>query len=209
MRPWALLVHGFVTEEIVHLRIRFVNCYGSGRERAPSNDPRTGPGRRSCSPRWAPTPRSGSPSGSPPIDLTPPQTGLLRAVAAGPGRASRRSPSCWAPRPAGWSPWSTSLAERGLLERRRNPDDRRLHALHVTPAGAQLLRRVREIGRAHDDAIFGALTRPNGPSCARLLARLAEAHALTPGVHPGFRRLGADSAVTGSSDVGLCPSPPQ
>ena len=82
-----------------------------------------------------------------------------------------------------------SLADRELLERRRNPDDRRLHALYVTPAGERLLHRVAQIGQAHDDAIFGSLTPDERGELRSLLARVADAHGLTPGVHPGFRRL--------------------
>lgn len=126
------------------------------------------------------------------IDLTPPQTGLLRAVAATPGQSQQALARLLGTPPSRLVALVDSLADRDLLERRRNPDDRRLHALHLTPAGEQLLRRVRTIGQAHDEAICGTLSPADRDRLRTLLARLADAHQLTPGVHPGFRRLGAE-----------------
>jgi DNA-binding MarR family transcriptional regulator len=125
------------------------------------------------------------------LDLTPPQSGLLRAVAATPGRSQQSLARLRGTPPSRLVGLVDSLAERGLLERRRNPDDRRLHALHLTAAGERLLRRVTEVGRAHDDAICGNLSAEERTQLRALLARIADAHQLTPGVHPGFRRLGA------------------
>jgi DNA-binding MarR family transcriptional regulator len=123
------------------------------------------------------------------VDLTPPQTGLLRAVASRPGRSQQELARLLGTPPSRLVALVDSLADRGLLERRRNPDDRRLHALHLTPAGTRLLRQVHQIGQAHDDAICGILSSADRTHLRALLARLAEAHALTPGVHPGFRHL--------------------
>lgn len=64
-----------------------------------------------------------------------------------------------------------------------------MHALHLTPAGERLLHRLAQIGRAHGDAMFGSLTTDERGELRALLARVADAHGLTPGVHPGFRRL--------------------
>lgn len=125
------------------------------------------------------------------VDLTPPQTGLLRAVAARPGQSQQALARLLGTPPSRLVALVDSLAERGLLERRRNAEDRRLHALHVTDEGAALLRRVGEIGRAHDDALCVELSAADRALLRSLLARLADTHGLTPGVHPGFRRLPA------------------
>jgi DNA-binding MarR family transcriptional regulator len=123
------------------------------------------------------------------LDLTPPQTGLLRIVAANPGQSQQALAGRLGTPPSRLVALIDSLADRRLLERRRNPDDRRLHALYVTPAGERLLHRVAQVGQAHDDAIFGSLTTDERGTLRALLARVADAHGLTPGVHPGFRRL--------------------
>jgi DNA-binding MarR family transcriptional regulator len=123
------------------------------------------------------------------LDLTPPQTGLLRAVAASPGQSQQALAQVLGTAPSRLVALVDSLADRDLLERRRNTDDRRLHALHVTESGHRMLARVRELGQAHDDAICAGLTTDDRARLRNLLARIADDHGLTPGVHPGFRRL--------------------
>ncbi|GAA1839017.1 hypothetical protein GCM10009836_17580 [Pseudonocardia ailaonensis] len=123
------------------------------------------------------------------LELTPPQTGLLRAIAAGPGQSQQALATLLGTPPSRLVALVDGLDERGLVERRRNPDDRRLHALHVTPAGQELLGRIAQVGKAHDDDITGALDPAERSALRGLLGKLAVAHGLTPGVHPGYRHL--------------------
>ena len=123
------------------------------------------------------------------LDLTPPQTGLLRAVAVAPGQSQQALARHLGTPPSRLVALIDGLDERGLLERRRNPDDRRLHALHLTDAGRDVLRRIAEVGRSHDDEMCAALTAEERTTLTALLARIAADHGLTPGVHPGYRRL--------------------
>jgi DNA-binding MarR family transcriptional regulator len=123
------------------------------------------------------------------IDLTPPQTGLLRAIAAQPGRSQQALATLLGTPPSRLVTLVDGLDERGFVERRRNPDDRRLHALHLTEEGEKLLRRIGEVARAHDEAICGTLEPEERDTLRALLAKLAAEHGLTPGVHPGYRRL--------------------
>ena len=123
------------------------------------------------------------------LDLTPPQTGLLRAVATAPGRSQQELARHLGTPPSRLVALVDGLDERGLVERRRNPADRRLHALHLTDAGRDLLRRVGEVGRDHDAEICAALGDDERAVLTGLLARIAADRGLTPGVHPGYRRL--------------------
>ena len=123
------------------------------------------------------------------LDLTPPQAGLLRAIAAGPGQSQQALARLLGTPPSRLVALVDGLDERGLVERRRNPDDRRLHALHLTAAGDALLARIGEVARAHDDALCAGLDPDDRATLRTLLSRLAEQHGLTPGVHPGYRRL--------------------
>ena len=52
-----------------------------------------------------------------------------------------------------------------------------------------MLRQIAEVGRSHDDALLGSLDAGERPPLRALLARIADAHGLTPGVHPGYRHL--------------------
>lgn len=123
------------------------------------------------------------------LHLTPPQTGLLRAVAAAPGQSQQALATVLGTPPSRLVALVDQLDERGLLERRRNPDDRRLHALHVTAAGEKLLRRIGEVARAHDDAMCAALDGGERATLRALLGRIADEQGLTPGVHPGYRKV--------------------
>lgn len=123
------------------------------------------------------------------LDLVPAQTGLLRAVAARPGQSQQALAQLLGTPPSRLVALVDALEERGILERRRNPDDRRLHALHLTEAGHQLLARIGEAARAHNDAICRALDPTERDHLRSLLARIAHDHALTPGVHPGYRNI--------------------
>ena len=91
--------------------------------------------------------------------------------------------------------WASSAAPRAephdrQPRGRRNPGDRRHHALHLTAEGES---RLVEIGKAalrNADAYLAPLDVKDQDVLGQLLDRLAAAHGLAPGVHPGFRALG-------------------
>lgn len=68
------------------------------------------------------------------------------------------------------------LEEQGLVERRRDPGDRRRHLVNLTPDGEQTLRRLRALARRIDDEFFSPLSDEERASLHRLLLRLAEKH---------------------------------
>ncbi len=123
------------------------------------------------------------------LDLVPAQTGLLRAVAASPGQSQQALAQLLGTPPSRLVALVDALEERGILQRRRNPDDRRLHALHLTEAGQLLLRRIGKAARAHNDAFCRALDPTERDQLRAMLTRIADDHDLTPGVHPGYRNL--------------------
>ena len=123
------------------------------------------------------------------LDLTPPQTGLLRAVAQAPGSSQQALAELLGTPATRLVALVDGLEERGLVERRRNPADRRLHAVHLTEAGTALLRDIGRIAREHDDAVLASLDADQRARLHELLAKLAADRGLTPGVHPGYRTL--------------------
>ncbi len=50
------------------------------------------------------------------------------------------------------------LVDHGLLTRREDPTDRRQHLLTVSPEGARVLERVRELNSAHFDSLLTGLS---------------------------------------------------
>jgi DNA-binding MarR family transcriptional regulator len=123
------------------------------------------------------------------LDLTPPQTGLLRAVSATPGKSQQALARQLRTPPSRLVALVDDLDERGVLERRRNLADRRLHALYVTDAGAALLRKIGQVARAHDDAVCASLDPAERNQLRALLGRIADEQGLAPGVHPGYRNI--------------------
>lgn len=125
------------------------------------------------------------------LDLTPPQAGLLRAVATGPGRSQQALAQQLGTPPTRLVALVDGLEQRDLLERRRNPDDRRLHAVHLGSAGAATLAELRRVAGEHDDALLTALDADERAVLRALLTRVADGRGLTAGVHPGYRALPA------------------
>jgi DNA-binding MarR family transcriptional regulator len=82
------------------------------------------------------------------------------------------------------------LEQRGLVERRDNLNDRRSYALYLTDAGRQALEQIGRIGHEHQQALCAALDESERAQLARFLTRIAAEQGLTPGVHPGYRKLG-------------------
>jgi MarR family transcriptional regulator, lower aerobic nicotinate degradation pathway regulator len=65
------------------------------------------------------------------------------------------------------------LEERGLVERRRDPSDRRRHLVTLTPAGEEALTKLRAIVKRVDDDFFEPLDAAERKTLTALLARLA------------------------------------
>jgi len=124
------------------------------------------------------------------VDLNPPQAGLLRAVATGPGRSQQEIAKQLGTPPTRLVALVEDLDQRGLIERKRNPADRRLYALYLTSVGQKVLTTVGRIAGEHDDLLLAALGPTERDQLHTLLSRIASQQGLTPGVHPGYRNLG-------------------
>ncbi|HWD05391.1 MAG TPA: MarR family transcriptional regulator [Amycolatopsis sp.] len=124
------------------------------------------------------------------LDLTPPQTGLLRAIAQHPGESQQTLAELLGTPPTRLVALVDGLDRRGLIERRRNPNDRRLYQVFLTDDGKDLLRSLAEVGLAHESELTAPLSTEERTVLHGLLTRIAAEHDLAPGVHPGYRDLG-------------------
>ena len=60
----------------------------------------------------------------------------------------------------------------------------------MTGPGRDALEQIGRVGREHQDSLCAALDESERAQLAAFLARIAAEQGLTPGVHPGFRKLG-------------------
>src|SRR5919202_64172 len=68
------------------------------------------------------------------------------------------------------------LEERNLVERKRDPNDRRRHIVRLTPEGTRALKRLSALARQIEDDFPAPLTDTERASLHALLLRLAEKH---------------------------------
>src|SRR2546430_7307977 len=128
------------------------------------------------------------------LQLAPAHAGTLRLIHAKSGISQRSLSSTLGIMPSRLVVLIDELEDRGLVERRDSPDDRRAHALYLTRKGTESLEAIGKVARAHDDTICAGLTAEERAMLGALLRRIADQQGLTPGVHPGFSRLGRSPA---------------
>jgi DNA-binding MarR family transcriptional regulator len=124
------------------------------------------------------------------IDLTPPHSGILRAIAAEPGRSQQALSGQLGLLPSRVVAYVDELEDRGYVERRRNPHDRRLHALYLTASGKKVMTKIGELARQHERLMTAGLDTSQRDTLRQLLTTIAQRQGLTPHVHPGYRTLG-------------------
>jgi DNA-binding MarR family transcriptional regulator len=123
------------------------------------------------------------------LGLTPPHVGLLRAIAIDPGRSQQSVADEFGMPPSRVVGFVDDLETAGLVERRRDERDRRVHRLFLTAAGAKAMGRIAEIGKESEEALLGTLSGDERRQLQELLGRVMAAQDIMPGVHPGYRRM--------------------
>jgi DNA-binding MarR family transcriptional regulator len=125
-----------------------------------------------------------------PLQLTPPQAGVLRRLAQFPGQSQRELADALGMHAPRLVALIDELEDRGLVARDRDPGDRRNYAISLTDEGRRLLAELGRVARQHEHTITAALDDDERAQLLALLRRIAEEQNLRPGVHPGYRRLG-------------------
>jgi DNA-binding MarR family transcriptional regulator len=130
------------------------------------------------------------------LGLSPAQSGMLRVIGQSSGISQKALAEKISILPSRLVVLVDELEELGLVRRGDSADDRRVYELSLTEKGRRALEAVGRVARAHDDAFLAPLNAQERAELSGLLARLAENEGLTPGVHPGFRRLGRRDTET-------------
>jgi DNA-binding MarR family transcriptional regulator len=124
------------------------------------------------------------------LDLTPPQVGFLRLVGCEAGSSQQAIASRLGMAPSRLVPLIDDMEERGLVERRRDPQDRRNHALYLTAKAGRLMGQLNRVAIAHEQAVCAGLDPKERQQLGALLQRVAANQGLEPGIHPGYRLMG-------------------
>jgi DNA-binding MarR family transcriptional regulator len=126
-----------------------------------------------------------------PLNFVPPDAGILRLLARSPGLSQQELARRLNMHASRLVAIIDALENRGLVRRVTNPDDRRLHSLQLTERGGEALRAIGRVARQHDDAVCAGITATDRAQLFGLLEKLAGSLGLAPGIHPGYRTLGA------------------
>jgi DNA-binding MarR family transcriptional regulator len=132
-----------------------------------------------------------------PLGIEPRHFGMLARLAANEGKAQQAIGELIGLNPTQMVFLVDELEDRGLVERRRNPADRRSYGLYLTGAGRDMLARVQAVARTHQGMLGASLTEPEREHLTALLRRLAAEQGITdeslPGVPPPRRPPGGQA----------------
>ena len=121
-----------------------------------------------------------------PLGLEPRDFALLRTISMTEGVSQQAIGERMSVVPSRMVAFVDSLEQRGLLERRRNPDDRRAHALFLTAKGRKLLQRAVAVAVEHEQKLTSELSGEEREQLLDLLARVGSELGIPRGVHVGL-----------------------
>jgi DNA-binding MarR family transcriptional regulator len=123
------------------------------------------------------------------LNLSPPDAGILRMLGNSGGISQQDLSTRLGIHPSRLVAILDALEARRLVERRPHTDDRRQYALHLTEEGQGTLGEIGRIGREHTESLCASLTAAEREQLGELLQKIATEQGLSPGVHPGYRRM--------------------
>jgi DNA-binding MarR family transcriptional regulator len=121
-------------------------------------------------------------------EIHPPLFRVLNVVDASEGESQHRIGEAIQVPPSRMVAIVDELEDRGLIERRPHPGDRRVRALFLTAKGRRVLEKGRKIAMAHEERLTEGLTERESEELAGLLRKLAASQGIGSGVHPGLSK---------------------
>ena len=112
-----------------------------------------------------------------PLGLRPQHFGVMTLIDSHPGSAQRDLVTRSLIDPSSMVAVIDELEEMGLADRRRHPDDRRKHAVHLTAKGRRTLERARVVAVETAKETFAPLDPEEVETLRLLLRKLAGAEA--------------------------------
>jgi DNA-binding MarR family transcriptional regulator len=121
-----------------------------------------------------------------PLGLEPRDFALMRTVARSPGVTQQAIGESMGVKPSRMVAFVDALEQRGLLERRQNPHDRRARELFLTEQGRDVLERAFAIAVSHEQLLSSDLNEDEREQLLELLARVGSHLGIPRGVHAGM-----------------------
>lgn len=125
-----------------------------------------------------------------PLHLSPPHAGILRVLSKAAGLSQQGLASILNMHPSRLVGLVDELETSGFVKRQESVDDRRTYALHLTDEGQAILGEIGRIAKEHQDSLLAPLSKEEREQLVDILQRIADDQGLSPGVHPGFSRIG-------------------
>jgi DNA-binding MarR family transcriptional regulator len=119
-------------------------------------------------------------------DLNPPLFRVLNLIAAAEGRSQQAIAAAIEIPPSRMVALVDEAEQRGLVERRPDPKDRRVRALFLTAEGKRCLARGREIAAQHEQELTKGMKVADRKRLVDLLQKIVDEQAIGKGVHPGL-----------------------
>jgi DNA-binding MarR family transcriptional regulator len=120
-----------------------------------------------------------------PLGLEPRHFGMLARLAANEGQSQQAIGELMGLNPTRMVFLVDELEQRGLVERRRNPADRRSYALYLTDQGRAKLREAQQASARHAGQVGASLSAAERRQLTDLLRRLADEQGITEASLPG------------------------
>jgi DNA-binding MarR family transcriptional regulator len=124
------------------------------------------------------------------LDLHPPLFRVLNVVDAAEGQSQQAIGEAIGAPASRMVAIVDELEQRGLVERRPHPSDRRIRALYLTGEGRRLLARGRKIAMEHEGELTRGMSQADRKQLTALLQKLVEAQGIGRGVHLGLSEAG-------------------
>jgi len=118
--------------------------------------------------------------------LNPPLFRVLNLVDAGEGQSQQAIGAAAEVPPSRMVALVDELEQRGLVERRPDPSDRRVRALFLTASGRRSLAKGREIAKQHEEDLTRGLSAADRKRLLDLLQQIVDRQTIGSGAHPGL-----------------------
>ena len=128
------------------------------------------------------------------LKLAPADVGILHTLRRSPGLSQQELAGRLGTHPSRVVALIDGLEQRGLVERRPNAEDRRQYSLFLSSQSAATLDDVGRLAREHQEDLLRSLDKEERQQLTVLLQKIANEQGLMPGVHPGYRNMGAMAA---------------